>query len=214
MITYIVFDFDGTIANTLDDIKEIVRTSVNDFCEDDFDLLRNEGIKEVIKRKKIPMYKIPKMILNITSQLKDKTNIPLFADMTKVLHTLATSYKLGIVSSNSEENIRQCLTKHQLDHAFEFVYSQSSLFGKDRVLKKMCQKHKLNLAEIVYVGDEDRDIMACKKVNIKNMAVCWGYNAEKRLRVLQPDYIVTSPLQIIDVFCNKESQWHTNDSSI
>jgi HAD superfamily hydrolase (TIGR01549 family) len=214
MITYIVFDFDGTIANTLDDIKEIVRTSVNDFCEDDFDLLRNEGIKEVIKRKKIPMYKIPKMILNITSQLKDKTNIPLFADMTKVLHTLATSYKLGIVSSNSEENIRQCLTKHQLDHAFEFVYSQSSLFGKDRVLKKMCQKHKLNLAEIVYVGDEDRDIMACKKVNIKNMAVCWGYNAEKRLWALNPDYIVTSPLQIIDVFCNKESQWHTNDSSI
>ena len=210
MITYIVFDFDGTIANTLDDIKEIVRTSVNDFCEDDFDLLRNEGIKEVIKRKKIPMYKIPKMILNITSQLKDKTNIPLFADMTKVLHTLATSYKLGIVSSNSEENIRQCLTKHQLDHAFEFVYSQSSLFGKDRVLKKMCQKHKLNLAEIVYVGDEDRDIMASKKVNIKNMAVCWGYNAEKRLRVLQPDYILTSPLEMIDVFCHKESQQPTN----
>lgn len=208
MIKYIVFDFDGTIANTIDDIKEIVRISLDDYSEADFDLLRNEGIKEVIKRKNIPMYKIPKMVLNITSQLKNKTNIPLFADMITVLQTLAANYKLGIVSSNSEENIRQCLEKHHLDKLFVFVFSQSSIFGKHLVLKKMCQKHKLNPAEIVYVGDEDRDIIACKKVKIKNMAVCWGYNAEKRLRAVAPDFIVTSPLEMIDIFCDKDSILH------
>ncbi|HOS17557.1 MAG TPA: HAD-IA family hydrolase, partial [Bacteroidales bacterium] len=176
MIKYIVFDFDGTIANTIDVIKEIVRTSLDDFSEDDYELLRNEGIKEVIKRKNIPMHKIPKMVLLITSQLKNKTNIPLFAGMINVIQTLATNYKLGIVSSNSEENIRQCLEKHQLDKVFDFVFSQSSIFGKHLVLKKMCQRYKLNPSEIIYVGDEDRDIIACQKVKIKNMAVCWGYN--------------------------------------
>jgi phosphoglycolate phosphatase len=208
MIKYIVFDFDGTIANTIDDIKEIVRTSLDDFSEDDFDLLRNEGIKEVIKRKNIPMHKIPKMVLLITSQLKNKTNIPLFAGMINVIQTLATNYKLGIVSSNSEENIKQCLEKHQLDKVFDFVFSQSSIFGKHLVLKKMCQRYKLNPSEIVYVGDEDRDIIACKKVKIKNMAVCWGYNAEKRLRAVAPDFIVTSPVEMIDIFCDKDSILH------
>lgn len=203
MIKYIVFDFDGTIANTIEDIKEIARTSLDDFSEDDYELLRNEGIKEVIKRKNIPMHKIPKMVLLITSQLKNKTNIPLFAGMRNVIQTLATNYKLGIVSSNSEENIRQCLEKHQLDKVFDFVFSQSSIFGKHLVLKKMCQRYKLNPSEIVYVGDEDRDIIACQKVKIKNMAVCWGYNAEKRLRAVAPDFIVTSPVEMIDIFCGK-----------
>lgn len=210
MIKYIVFDFDGTIADTFDHIKEIVRARLDDIGEADFELLRSEGIKAVIQHKNISMHKLPAMVLGVTSQLKKGKDIALFADMTTVIQTLATIYRLGIVSSNSEENIRQCLEKYQLNSLFAFVYSQSSLFGKDRVLKKMCQKHQLNPAEIVYVGDEDRDIMACKKVNIKNMAVCWGYNAEKRLCVLQPDYIVTSPLEMIDVFCHKESQQPTN----
>ncbi|MFA7400971.1 MAG: HAD-IA family hydrolase [Bacteroidales bacterium] len=203
MIKYIVFDFDGTIANTIDVIKEIVRTSLDDFSEDDYELLRNEGIKEVIKRKNIPMHKIPKMVLLITSQLKNKTNIPLFAGMINVIQTLATNYKLGIVSSNSEENIRQCLEKHQLDKVFDFVFSQSSIFGKHLVLKKMCQRYKLNPSEIIYVGDEDRDIIACQKVKIKNMAVCWGYNAENRLRAVAPDFIVNSPVEIINILCGK-----------
>lgn len=203
MIKYIVFDFDGTIANTIDVIKEIVRTSLDDFSEDDYELLRNEGIKEVIKRKNIPMHKIPKMVLLITSQLKNKTNIPLFAGMINVIQTLATNYKLGIVSSNSEENIRQCLEKHQLDKVFDFVFSQSSIFGKHLVLKKMCQRYKLNPSEIIYVGDEDRDIIACQKVKIKNMAVCWGYNAENRFRAVAPDFIVNSPVEIINILCGK-----------
>jgi len=203
MIKYIVFDFDGTIANTIDVIKEIVRTSLDDFSEDDYELLRNEGIKEVIKRKNIPMHKIPKMVLLITSQLKNKTNISLFAGMINVIQTLATNYKLGIVSSNSEENIRQCLEKHQLDKVFDFVFSQSSIFGKHLVLKKMCQRYKLNPSEIIYVGDEDRDIIACQKVKIKNMAVCWGYNAENRLRAVAPDFIVNSPVEIINILCGK-----------
>ncbi|OQB30370.1 MAG: Phosphoglycolate phosphatase [Bacteroidetes bacterium ADurb.Bin174] len=203
MIKYIVFDFDGTIANTIDVIKEIVRTSLDDFSEDDYELLRNEGIKEVIKRKNIPMHKIPKMVLLITSQLKNKTNIPLFAGMINVIQTLATNYKLGIVSSNSEENIRQCLEKHQLDKVFDFVFSQSSIFGKHLVLKKMCQRYKLNPSEIIYVGDEDRDIIACQKVKIKNMAVCWGYNAENRLSAVAPDFIVNSPVEMINILCGK-----------
>lgn len=50
---------------------------------------------------------------------------------------------------------------------------------------------------MVYVGDEDRDIIAAKKTMIRSIAVTWGYNSQKRLEAVGPDCIVNSPLQII-----------------
>jgi len=199
MIQYIVFDFDGTLADTIDAIKEVVSSEMNDINEEDFEFLRSEGIKKLIKRKNISLHKLPKMILHFTSRLNAKKDIPLYPEMIPILHKLSLYYRLGIVSSNSEENIRQCLEKHQVEHLFDFVYSQSSIFGKHLVLKNMCKKHKLNPAEILYVGDEDRDIIACKKAMIRSIAVCWGFNSEKRLREVNPDYVATSPKDIIDI---------------
>lgn len=199
MIQHIVFDFDGTLADTIDVIKEVVSSEMNDINEEDFEFLRSEGIKKLIKRKNIPFYKLPKMVLHFTSKLNTKHDIPLYPEMIPILHKLSLHYRLGIVSSNSEENIRQCLTKHQVESLFDFVYSQSSIFGKHLVLKNMCKKHKLNPAEILYVGDEDRDIIACKKAMIRSIAVCWGFNSEKRLREVNPDYVATSPKDIIDI---------------
>jgi phosphoglycolate phosphatase len=199
MIQYIVFDFDGTLADTIDVVKEIVSSEMNDINEEDFEFLRSEGIKQLIKRKKIPIYKIPKMVLHFASKLNTKHDIPLYPEMLPIIQKLSSVYRLGIVSSNSEEIIRQCLAKYQVEHLFDFVYSQSSIFGKHLVFKSMCKKHKLNPAEILYVGDEDRDIIACKKATIRSIAVCWGFNSEKRLREVNPDYLITTPKEIMDV---------------
>ncbi len=199
MIQYIVFDFDGTLADTFDAIKETVSLEIDNVNEEDFEVLRNEGIKQLMKRKNISLRKIPKMMLHITSKLNNKKNISLYKEMIPVLQQLAAVYRLGIVSSNSEENIRQCLVKHRVEQLFDFVYSQSSIFGKHLVFKNMCKKYMLNPADVLYVGDEDRDIIACQKVTIPIIAVCWGYNAEKRLRELNPDYVATFPKEIIDI---------------
>lgn len=199
MIQYIVFDFDGTLADTIDVIKEMIRSEMDDISEEDYEVFRSEGIKKLIKRKNIPLRKIPKMILHFTSRLNAKKDIPIYPEMIPLLHKLSSRYRLGIVSSNSEENIRQCLAKHQVEDLFDFVYSQSSIFGKHLVFKSMCKKHKLNPAEILYVGDEDRDIIACKKAMIRSIAVCWGFNSEKCLREANPDYVATSPSEIMNV---------------
>jgi hypothetical protein len=82
--------------------------------------------------------------------------------------------------------------------------------------KENVQRYKLNPSEIIYVGDEDRDIIACQKVKIKNMAVCWGYNAENRLRAVAPDFIVNSPVEILNILVANFQHlaicdfWHIN----
>ena len=201
MIKYIVFDFDGTLADTFDIIKTI---AINEYDahDVDFESFKNESTKDFLKSMNIPLWKLPEMVLRVSSKLKNNKDIKLFPGIIEMLLNLKNNYKLGIVSSNSKENIIETLKKHNIENLFEFVYSDSSLFGKHLVLKKMCGKNKINPHEVMYVGDEDRDIIAAKKIKIKTIAVTWGFNSKEKLSRENPDYIVDSPMQIIEKFIN------------
>lgn len=197
MIKYIVFDFDGTLADTFDVIKNI---AMNEYSEYDIDveLFKSEGAKGMLKMLNIPRWKIPGMILNVTNKLRNSKNIKLFPGIVDLLINLKKDYKIGILSSNSKEIINDTLKEYDIENLFEFVYSESSLFGKHSVLKRMCSKHNIDPLEVIYVGDEDRDIIAAKKANLKSIAVTWGFNSKEKLSRENPDYLVDSPMQILE----------------
>ena len=197
MIKYTVFDFDGTLADTFDVIKNI---AMNEYSEYDIDveLFKSEGAKGMLKMLNIPRWKIPGMILNVTNKLRNSKNIKLFPGIVDLLINLKKDYKIGILSSNSKEIINDTLKEYDIENLFEFVYSESSLFGKHSVLKRMCSKHNIDPLEVIYVGDEDRDIIAAKKANLKTIAVTWGFNSKEKLSRENPDYLVDSPMQILE----------------
>ncbi|MFA5656167.1 MAG: HAD-IA family hydrolase [Dysgonamonadaceae bacterium] len=198
----IIFDFDGTLVDTFDVIKNI---AINEYGEYDidFELFKHKGAKGLLKKANIPRWKLPGMILNVTSKLRKSENIKLFPGIVDLLYSLKSNYKIGIVSSNSKDIIIDTLKKDNIENLFEFVYSESSLFGKHLVLKKMCKKHNINPLDVIYVGDEDRDIIAAKKAGIKNIAVTWGFNSKEKLSRENPDYLVDSPMQILEVLPQK-----------
>lgn len=196
MIKYIVFDFDGTLADTFEIIRKIAKKEFENISDSDIELVRERGIKYVLKRKKISYLQLPKMVLRATSLLKKEKELKLFEGITDLIKNLSKKYRLGIVSSNSEDNIIRTLEKYKIEKFFEFIYSDSSLFGKHLVLKRMCKKYNIHTSDIIYVGDEDRDIIAAKKVMIKNIAVTWGFNSRNRLKKVKPDFIVDLPNEI------------------
>lgn len=195
-IKYIVFDFDGTLANTLEAILEIAEQEIGPISDEDFRVMRSEGVKGVIKRYNIKTWELPKVIARFSSKLKKRSDVNLYPEVADMIDTLGKSFMLGILSSNSEDNIRLVLDRSGIANKFEFIYSQSSLFGKDKVMKKMCKKHQIDKSQIIYVGDEDRDIIACKKVGIKCIAVTYGFNDKDRLTKTEPNYIVDTPMEV------------------
>ncbi len=80
-----------------------------------------------------------------------------------------------------------------------FVYSDSSIWGKHVVFNHLLKTHRFEPAEVVYVGDEVRDIQACKKSGIKMVAVSWGFNARELLQNEQPFGLIDQPLQLLSV---------------
>ena len=201
----IIFDFDGTIADSIPKNEEILKVFNKIADENNFKnitfreigKLRDVGLYESITLLKIPFYKIPFIAKRVRKIVKaDETVSKPIKDMPKILNLLKKKgYALGIMTSNKKESVEAFLKKHNLE-VFDFVYSGSNLFGKDKVLKNLFKKRKINPKYAIYVGDEIRDIQATKKIGLAIIAVAWGYNSKKGLLKHKPEYVAEKPSEL------------------
>ena len=114
------------------------------------------------------------------------TDIPIFKDFSDSLskiYSKDSKTTMSILTSNSEENVQKFLTKHQLNY-FTEIYSNSSLFGKNRSINSYIKRHKLNPKNVLYIGDEVRDMEGAKKSGVISLAVSWGYDPIHKLEAV------------------------------
>lgn len=212
----IVFDFDGTIADTYHALFELANELADEFgykpiAQSDLLRLKNLSSWEIIKQAEIPLFKIPFLFKRIQSELSKEINqIDLFAGMETVLCQLKyRGYRLGIITSNTEKNVKAVLANNKLDSLFEFIYAETTIFGKHRVINEMLRKKKINRKNIVYVGDETRDIRSAQKSKISVVAVAWGFNSKQVLAKQQPEFLVEQPVQLLEAIAQWNNSWQT-----
>lgn len=200
----ILFDFDGTIADTYQAIADITNELSSEFGYKPVDreellLLKNLSSREIVKKTEISLFKIPFLVKRVRKELtKEIGELKPIEGIDRVLFKLkAHGYRLGIVTSNDRENVEIFLAKNNLDSLFNFIYSSTSIFGKHRTIDRIVRQKKLNRDEIVYVGDETRDIRAARKSRIGIVAVSWGFNSGDILAEHKPDFLVDRPQQLI-----------------
>lgn len=205
MIKYIIFDFDGTIVNS----KKLALQLINDLsgkygyrkaAEEELDYLSTLSIRERLKLFHVSFYKVPQIVLDMRKNYNQSVeSLEIFNGIREVIYNLKEKgFKLGIISSNAEDNIRKVLVKYNLE-VFDSIHSSYNLFGKSGKINAFLKKHKLKKEEIIYIGDELRDIQACKKSDVKIIAVDWGYDSRELLASGNPDYLVSHPSEMIDL---------------
>ena len=195
----LVFDFDGTIADTFENLLRISNTLSAEFNyskiePNEVEELKNKSSQEIIEYLGVPIMKIPTIVAKAKNKLHhEMAFIKPVAGLKEILLKLKSfGFCIGILSSNSQENVMKFLKKHHLDF-FDFITTTSKIWSKNTSLKKLMVNLKADPAEVIYIGDETRDILAAKKAGVKVIAVTWGYNSSKALKALQPDYLVHSP---------------------
>ncbi|WP_026478439.1 HAD-IA family hydrolase [Alkaliphilus transvaalensis] len=205
MIKHVVFDFDGTIADSLGLAFEIYNEYSQKYhyrqvTMEELKGLMNLPIKQRLKKVGIPFYKVPKILLECTVKYRQLIgNIKVFDHILELVANLKKDgLSTSIISSNSVENIEVFLRNNEID-VFDRIISSNNLFGKDKTIKKYLKQTNLKADEIVYVGDELRDVEACKRVSVKMIAVTWGYDLSELLKSGGPDYVVEKPQEIFDI---------------
>ncbi|ALM49638.1 hypothetical protein AMR72_12420 [Flavobacterium psychrophilum] len=205
---YIVFDFDGTIA----DSRSVFISLYNELAhkhgygiltDENLDELRSLSIPQRCKVLGVPLYKIPFIASAIISKYKTSVaGLQFNEGMKQLLQSLErNNIKFAVLSSNAKENIEQFFDLNRLVVAD--IFSSRSVFGKHILINKFLKKKGLHPSEILYVGDELRDVVACHKSNVKVAWVSWGYDSLQSFKDNKPDYYIDSPAQILSLVLSK-----------
>lgn len=197
-----VFDFDGTLADTFEAGFHILNDMARDFGyrpldPAELDRARDMNARQLMSHLGIPMSRMPSIAKRGVRELhKVIDKIESFHNIPEVLRELhRRGIKLGILTSNAEDNVRAFLKRHEIE-LFTFVRCSSRLFGKAREIRSVMRQFHWQPDQLLFVGDETRDIEAAKKAGIAMAAVTWGYNSLQALEALRPEFVIHHPREL------------------
>lgn len=199
-----IFDFDGTIADTLGETRKIFNELAPDYGirnveEHEIEGLRHLSLKQILAELNIPKRKVPSIIARGTGMMRANIDrLQLITGMKDALGELRNhTESFGILTSNSTANVDAFLRNHGIRELFEFVSSTSKLTGKARHLRAIRKTFSLKHTEMLYIGDELRDVKAAQKAKIPHAAVTWGFNSRESLANAKPTHLFDTPEEFL-----------------
>ncbi|NJK30234.1 MAG: HAD-IA family hydrolase [Acaryochloris sp. SU_5_25] len=215
-MSLIVFDFDGTIADSVVIFIEATNRlapefGYSPFAPDQLPDLRRLSLQGMARKLGIPRWKLPFFLRRFRQELtRLLIDLKLIDGMDTALITIHhQGHRLGIITANSRQNVEHFLLQEEIRPLFEFIDGGQILAGKVRSLKKLVKLNPVYPKHLIYIGDEINDIKAAKQVGVTSIAVTWGFNDRTVLAAQATDFLVDHPDQLLAAI----SQVHTPISS-
>jgi len=170
------------------------------FTEKDVQHFRSLTWHKIAREMQIPFYKIPKIVTIAFKEYKRLiSELEPCAGIVEMIKELALKeIPMALLSSNTVENVHLFLTNHKID-SFLWIEGTSGILNKAKDIKKRLKKHKISTNEVIYIGDEIRDIEAAHNCGLKVIAVTWGFHTAEFLASYKPDYLVNEPKEIVEI---------------
>ncbi|HDR8956840.1 HAD hydrolase-like protein [Burkholderia vietnamiensis] len=184
----IAFDFDGTLADSLDCFLSALTDAsrLHGFRDATPELrpaLRGMSAREIIRALDVPVWKVPRVTLDVRRLMRPRlTQVELFPGVAATFDALAArGIRIAIATSNSEDVVRDRLGPHASGCVDTFACG-IPLFGKARRLRALVHEAGVQPADVLYVGDEIRDAEAARRARIAFQGVAWGYTTPHALQ--------------------------------
>ncbi len=207
-----IFDLDGTLLYTLEDLKDSVNFALAkyNYPPRTLDEVRNfvgNGVRPLIERS------IPQGVSNpnfeeclncfkqhYAQNMYNKTK--LFDGIDEMLTELQSrGYKIAVVSNKFDKAVKELCEKY-FGKKIEIAIGES-----DGVRKKPAPDSVLKAMEILdcnpdltyYIGDSEVDIETAKNANLKCISVNWGYKDTEFLKAHGAKIIISHPKEILNI---------------
>ena len=201
----ILFNFNGTIVNTknlaIDIFNEIAeKQGYKKISEEEVPFLSTLSIRDRCKTLNVPIYKMP--LVGIAIKRRYQTYIPNLKPVLGISEVLKElkkqDYKLGFLTSNNQNKIDEFLINNTIN-SFDYSHFSFNPFSKSKDISSFLKNNRLKKDEVIYVGDELRDIKAAKKNGLFCIAASWGYDSIELLSTGNADFVAKQPKDILDI---------------
>lgn len=208
----IIFDFDGTIADTFMHIyncfkKCIVKYNLNDISVNDFLKINGSSLIDILKILGASDDKLDEIRLFYRSSfLDDISDIILYDNVKDVLFQLKNrGYLLAIATNRDSKSLSYMLTEFGLFDLFDF------LVGIDQVKKGkpypeminiILDKLNINCLDALMVGDTDFDIILGQNAKVSTCYVCHVEEVNKKVMDCNPDFVIYNFKEMFDMLEN------------
>lgn len=204
MFKNIIFDFDGTLANTVSSTLDAFRQTFNEFgiFYDETKFNKRLFITPRAEYDKIVNETIPADIYDSVfdryRKLRNenfRTEAYVYLGIENLLKRLKfNEHNLFIATNSSRSSFSEKLAI--LFNEIDFNDFRASQGTKPEMVEDLIKTHNLDKSKTVIVGDGAGDINAGKLVGIKTIAVAWGYDDNKDLLKNSADFYVETPEEL------------------
>ncbi len=190
----VIFDLDGTLLDTLDDLCNSVNYSLrtNNFPERSLEEVRTfvgNGIRLLIERS-VPEGTSKELIDKTFECFKtyyavhcnDKTKTyPGVMDMLKELKK--NGYKIAVLSNKAQYAVTKLCDIYFNNLLDDAVGARENVAKKPSpdALYICAENNNINLNNVIYVGDSDVDVATANNAGVKGIAVTWGFRSRELL---------------------------------
>jgi phosphoglycolate phosphatase len=202
----ILFDFDGVLADTLDDLLNFAR----EVCAQlglprnptpaDLEVLDTMSFVDYGQQLKLPPQYIDAFVSQCLQKFNKRSRPPeIFEGMGQVITEAARHNTIAIVTGNTTPTVDEFLKENNLREHIKLIIGVEQKGTRpekiERALRELGQGEKA----AYMVGDAVSDIRAARETSTKSIAVGWGHQSPVRLMTAAPDYLVDSPQELLEL---------------
>lgn len=214
MIKTCIFDLDGTLLNTLDDIVESMNSVLHQhgFPIHDSEAYKyfvGDGIDNLVQRALPEPERSPEKLPQYIAEMRDAYRqqwdrltrpYPGIPDTLDELQNLGC--RLTILTNKPQLYANIAVEKFLGPWSFDSLLGQQDDLPKKpdpQGVYKIMEATESSQESILYIGDTNTDMHTAQNAGVTSVGVTWGFRPEEELRSAGAHYIIHSPDAVIDL---------------
>jgi phosphoglycolate phosphatase-like HAD superfamily hydrolase len=209
----VIFDFDGVLADTLDDILhfgKIVSKKLGFLVTptmDDLNALDQMSFADFGRQLGLPEEQIEPFVQGNFELFNEREAPPrLFPGMDDVIKGLSISCKMGIVTGNSSDTVWRFLSHYGIEKYIAIVLGADIPGLRLEKVRRVMKELNAKIGNTFIVGDAVSDIRTAREAGIFSIGVAWGHQRPEKLLAEKPDYFAKSPPDFIAILTRSGNQ--------